>query len=260
MRGPDGAWRTSEAVCFAIFGVSLLGWAVIGLSKLRVFGGSGFGVPTDAHGLGFSLDEASIVQWYFWDLLHVFNVWQFTNLVEWGLHTLAHKRVNLPFLRDLHRIHMEHHKRHYPIKNLLRDAPYRDGGGAQVFLPLISLVIMAAYLLLRTRLFVIFLVEGLGLQIASTYLHDQFHIRGSWLEKYQWFLRRRYRHFYHHGHLQKNMSLGGVDKSWDIFFSTFVEVVLPEDGSDLNVVPRKKAKATSAGEEKDSIGGKSKQN
>lgn len=238
------AWRTSEAVCFAIFGASLVGWALIGLSKLRVLGGHGLGVPTDAHGLGFSLDEGVFVQWYWWDMLHVFNVWQFTNLVEWILHALAHKRINLPFLRDLHRIHMEHHKRHYPIKCLLRDGPYRDGGGAVVFFPLISLVIMAAYCMLRTRLFVIFLVEGLGLQIVSTYLHDQFHIRGSWLERYSWFLRRRYRHFYHHGHLQKNMSLGGVDNSWDRFFGVFVDVVLPAEGVDMNVVPRRKDKVT----------------
>ena len=115
---------------------------------------------------------------------------------------------------------------------------------------------LAAYWMLRTRLFVIFLVEGLGLQAASTYLHDQFHVRGSWLERYAWFLRRRYRHFYHHGHLQKNMSLGGVDKSWDAFFGTFVDVVLPAEGSDLNVVPRKKDKAARVGGEKESVGEK----
>jgi hypothetical protein len=251
------AWRTSETASLAIFGASLVGWVLIGLSKLRAFGGPGLGVPAlDARGLGFGHDDSVVVQWYCWDLLHVFNVWQFTNLVEWGLHALSHKRFDLPFLRDLHRIHMEHHKRHYPIGKLLRDGPYRDGGGATVFLPLISLIVLAAYWMLRTRLFVIFLVEGLGLQAASTYLHDQFHVRGSWLERYAWFLRRRYRHFYHHGHLQKNMSLGGVDKSWDAFFGTFVDVVLPAEGSDLNVVPRKKDKAARVGGEKESVGEK----
>ena len=33
--------------------------------------------------------------------------WQVTNLIEWLLHTLAHIRINLPVLREIHRIHME---------------------------------------------------------------------------------------------------------------------------------------------------------
>ena len=221
------AWRTSETVRFMVFGASLVGWAIIGFFKIRGVGGVG---TRDGPWLSC------------WDLLHVVNVWQFTNLVEWSLHKLAHKRINLPFLRDLHRVHMEHHKRHYPVNKLLRDAPYRDGGGAAVFLPLISLVVLGAHCMLSSRMFIIFLVEGVGLQVASTYLHDQFHVRGSWLEKYPWFLRRRYRHFYHHGHLQQNMSLGGIDSSWDNFFGTFTDIILPGLDDDPNVVPKRRMK------------------
>ena len=38
------AWRTSETASLAIFGASLVGWVLIGLSKLRAFGGPGLGV------------------------------------------------------------------------------------------------------------------------------------------------------------------------------------------------------------------------
>ena len=35
---------------------------------------------------------------------------------------------------------------------------------------------------------------------------------------------RRKRHFYHHGHHMKNMSLGGIDPVFDRVMNTFVEV------------------------------------
>ena len=112
-----------------------------------------------------------------------------------------------------------------------------------VFLPLISCVVLSAYVMLRTRLFVIFMVEAVTLLGCSTHLHDQFHIRGSWLERFEWFQIRRYRHFYHHGHHMKNMSLGGISTSWDKFLLTFVEVNVPKgsDYKELNVVPQKKS-------------------
>ena len=51
-------------------------------------------------------------------------------------------------------------------------------------------------------------------------------MRGSWLEKYEWFQVRRLRHFHHHRHLRQNMSLGGIDPTFDIFFGTFIAAEL----------------------------------
>ena len=66
----------------------------------------------------------------------------------------------------------------------------------------------------------------------------RFHIAGSWLEQYDWFMTRRYRHFYHHGHLRQNMSLGGIDPTFDLAFGTYTSVETPTDRS---AMPRRKA-------------------
>lgn len=106
--------------------------------------------------------------------LFVLGVWQFTHLVEWCLHTLSHARINLPLLREIHRIHMEHHKAHYPVGRLLRPPPYSDGGGALAFGPIVAAVLLSAYAVLPSDThFAVFAAESLTLLRVSTYLHDQ---------------------------------------------------------------------------------------
>ena len=53
----------------------------------------------------------------------------------------------------------------------------------------------------------------------------RYHVQGSWLERYTWFIQRRMRHFWHHRHLRENMSLGGIDPVCDRIFGTYVAVL-----------------------------------
>ena len=174
-------------------------------------------------------------QWV-WDVGFMVVTWVCSNSIEWALHVLAHQRINLPVLRDIHKIHMEHHRLHYPIKHLLLPGPYKSGGGALAFGPIVATILVCAFALLKLRYFFIFSIESMSFLGVSVYLHDQFHIQGSWLERYDWFLKRRYRHFWHHGHLLENMSLGGIDPSCDKLFGTFQEVAVPN--ANMNTVPR----------------------
>jgi hypothetical protein len=111
--------------------------------------------------------------------LFALGTWQVTNLVEWLLHTLSHLPGcrHAPILRDIHRIHMEHHKTHYPVSRLLREPPYKDGGGTLAFGPIVLAVLVSAFLALPRDLFTIFACESLTLLGASTYLHDQYATR-----------------------------------------------------------------------------------
>ena len=60
--------------------------------------------------------------------------------------------------------------------------------------------------------------------LVSDHLHQQYHVDGSWLEQFDWFMRRRERHFYHHYHMKRNMSLGGMDSTVDRLLHTYVQV------------------------------------
>jgi sterol desaturase/sphingolipid hydroxylase (fatty acid hydroxylase superfamily) len=73
--------------------------------------------------------------------------------------------------------------------------------------------------------------------LTAPSLRHRFHIAGSWLEQFEWFQSRRYRHFYHHGHLRQNMSLGGIDPTFDLLFGTYVAVEAPNE---RGAVPRRR--------------------
>jgi len=161
------------------------------------------------------------------DVAFVIFTWYIVNGIEWVLHMLSHSRIKLPFFRNLHDIHMKHHKVHYPVKHLLKPGPYEDGGGIMVYGPLVLLLAITAFVILPFRYAVIFDVEALTVLSVSTYLHDSFHIEDHWLERYDWFLKQRALHFYHHGHLKKNMSLSGIDTTMDKCMRTFVPVIVP---------------------------------
>ena len=178
------------------------------------------------------------------DLVFVIIVWEVSLLLEWLLHKLGHTRIAFFPFNEIHRIHMEHHKIHYPVNQLLAKGPYKEGGGWKAFGPIIAVILFSAYGCLSWKYFVVFAMESMLLLKASVYLHDHYHIEGSWLERYHWFIERRYRHFYHHGHHLQNMSLGGIDPTFDKLFGVFVDIALPEKGDPPNTMPKKRATAT----------------
>jgi len=151
-------------------------------------------------------------------------VWYLSNLVDWILHTLSHVKTSIPIWSSIYKIHMQHHKEHYPTSRLLQEGPYKDGGGTWAFGPIIMCFWVVFFLLFRAKVAVLMIFESSTFTYVSDYLHQQYHIQDSWLEKYQWFLERRRRHFYHHGHHMLNMSLGGIDPIFDRLFNTYVEV------------------------------------
>ena len=150
--------------------------------------------------------------------------WYFCNLLDWSLHTMSHIPTKLPIIKTIHRIHMAHHKVHYPITKLLRTKPYMSGGGDLAFGPIIALISGIIYMLLPLKFYLVVLLESTLFIFVSDHLHVQYHLKGSYLERFDWFQRRRQRHFWHHKHLRENMSLGGIDPVFDHLFKTYREV------------------------------------
>jgi hypothetical protein len=149
--------------------------------------------------------------------------WYMSVFVEWSLHKLAHWRTNIPGLRGLHTAHLAHHKIHYPVNKLLQPGPYNGGGGSLAFAPFLTGVLIALYFALPTYVFAITLCESLLMIKVSNHLHVQFHIDGSYLERFDWFQHRRRLHFLHHKNPKKNMSLGGLDYACDYLFGTYID-------------------------------------
>ena len=150
--------------------------------------------------------------------------WYFCNLMDWILHTMSHIPSKLPILKTIHHIHMTHHKMHYPITKLLQPVPYKSGGGEIAFGPIIFLMFSIIYLVLPIRISVVVILESTIFLLVSDRLHVEYHLKGSYLERFGWFMRRRERHFWHHKHLRQNMSLGGIDPVFDHLFKTYHEV------------------------------------
>ena len=151
--------------------------------------------------------------------------------MEWALHTMAHIRLKSSLLRSIYDVHMRHHVQAYPPSNIIGEGPYRNAGGESVFLPILGFIWLAFFAILPLEFATLVFVESAFYLWLSNYLHSQYHIDGSWLEsapwaggKDGWFLSRRALHFYHHRHLRKNMSLGGISRLADVTFNTFVDV------------------------------------
>ena len=79
-------------------------------------------------------------------------------------------------------------------------------------------------MLLPLKFYLVVLLESTLFIFVSDHLHVQYHLKGSYLERFDWFQRRRQRHFWHHKHLRENMSLGGIDPVFDHLFKTYREV------------------------------------
>ena len=95
--------------------------------------------------------------------------------------------------------------------------------GAFAFLPMVAAAYVAAFALLPIYWPLLFIAESFSFLVVSDKLHDCYHIEGHWLERYDWFLQRRERHFQHHRIHKQNLSLGGMDPVFDQLFGSYAE-------------------------------------
>lgn len=68
----------------------------------------------------------------------------------------------------------------------------------------------------------IFAIHIAGLNFAiwwHVYLHKQYHIRGTWWQRFAWFQRKQHLHFVHHKIPHRNYAI--VDYFWDRLLGTF---------------------------------------
>ena len=122
----------------------------------------------------------------------------------------------------LQRIHQEMHHTIYTAARMC-SRRYDDAETTLTPLYLIPAFALAGlFLWLAPLSLAIAFALGLAASFATqVYVHAQYHVRGSWLQRYRWFRRGRLLHAAHHRDTTKNFGL--IDHSWDRLFGTFFD-------------------------------------
>jgi hypothetical protein len=161
---------------------------------------------------------ASWPEWFVWGPLAIANYYVTTFSVWFG-HWLAHTRRS-----PTRRFHVDGHHAIYPSARQARRVPgaYRGGKGgtnsAWALLPWLTMQAIIEAFALPAWAFAVCSVEMTLLLMGINHVHEQFHVEGSWLERFRWFVRARELHDLHH---DRPFNLMVADHLWDKVFGTF---------------------------------------
>ena len=160
------------------------------------------------------------IKYIIYNIYLLYVIFYITIFIEWCLHKLGHINHKYNFI---YHSHIDHHKRYYPVGNLLQSAPYKDGKGGYIYLCISLIIWILAYHIIHRNIAIIFIIfSGLFIFI-SDHLHTQFHIKDSYLQYYfgEWFIKKREYHFEHHRRMDKHLSLSGIYTGIDKLFGTY---------------------------------------
>ena len=144
-----------------------------------------------------------------------------THLVMSFGQTLMHYKLgHRPLGGKLFRNHINFHHTYYS-KNHLVSRTYRgeEGNNTPFFLIPVCLVGMITYFVLPLDLFIVQMIACAGSFYAHVIFDKEYHVEGSWLQKFAWFRRRQELHFVHHRHADKNFAV--IHFFWDWILGTY---------------------------------------
>ena len=154
---------------------------------------------------------------YLSDLFVVGFTYVFMITFENAIHKASHHKRS----GQLYRWHKLHHK-DYPVTRLESDI-YIDSTGwfSNIFARYILCSLFLFYIVSSHRVFLIISTESLSYSFLITYLHEQFHLKHSWLLQYRWFRRHKRKHLLHHMKQDKNFSFltTNIDKLQNSYYS-----------------------------------------
>lgn len=120
-----------------------------------------------------------------------------SELIGYGIHRATHWRA----LRSvfLYKAHLQHHRLYTPSAFMTDE--YLSAGKNSLVWTFAPVFVMIALLLVivlpRANAVVGVLVLSI-VSLLNNYMHDSFHLRGHWLERFGWFHRMRLNHLHHH--------------------------------------------------------------
>jgi sterol desaturase/sphingolipid hydroxylase (fatty acid hydroxylase superfamily) len=141
------------------------------------------------------------------------------NLTEYFFHRMGHQAHQYNFI---YRLHKDHHL-NYPITNLTSDKYKGRKEGVIAYSIPSFIVIYSLYCLFDPKTFKILTLQLAFMTYFSDLIHTQFHLKDSYLSKYEWFRERQRLHFIHHRRLNKNFSFAGISYAGDNLMNTLEE-------------------------------------
>lgn len=158
------------------------------------------------------------------NLILTILVWYFYNFIEYIFHRLGHSKK---YGGIIYKLHMTHHRINYPFNEPIKKKPYRTNNtyyipdGYVAYIPPSILLVYILFKILNLYTFLYIITEIIIITYPSNYIHNEIHIKNSWLEKYKWFLYCRNQHIIHHKNPTVNFSFSGLDNNIDRLFGTY---------------------------------------
>jgi hypothetical protein len=144
-----------------------------------------------------------------------------THLVMSVTQTLMHHHLgHRAWGGKLYRNHVNFHHAYYAKDHLVSLVYLGDeGNNTPFFFIPVFMVGFCTFFLLPLDLFVAQSVACAASFYAHVFFDKEYHVEGSWLERFAWFRHMRELHFEHHRHAGTNFAV--IDFYWDRLFGTY---------------------------------------
>lgn len=150
----------------------------------------------------------------------------FTLIILTFLGYAFHMMFHQPWSGHFYKAHMNHHLKQYPATDFYSDT-YRYAGRDNtvwlfglVFAPLvITMIVLTATGAISLFLGLSILAEMGIIGWLNNSLHDSFHLRNTFWEKFSFFDRLRKLHYQHHVNMSTNYGIFSF--VWDKIFGTY---------------------------------------
>ena len=135
-------------------------------------------------------------------------------VMSFGQTLLHYKVAHHPIGGKLFRNHINFHHTHYADDHLVsRTYLGNEGNITPYFFIPVFLVGGCVYFLLPLNLFVVMVIASAASFYAHVFFDKEYHVEGSWLQRFAWFRRQQELHFVHHRHANSNF--GVIHFFWD---------------------------------------------
>jgi sterol desaturase/sphingolipid hydroxylase (fatty acid hydroxylase superfamily) len=131
---------------------------------------------------------------------------------------LGHHSMGGKFFRN----HINFHHAYYSKDHLVSPKYLGDeGNNTPFFFIPVFLAGACMYLVLPFDFFVVVVLACAASFYAHVFFDKEYHVEGSWLQRYAWFRHKQELHFAHHRHAGCNFAV--IDCFWDRLFGTYRE-------------------------------------
>ncbi len=144
-----------------------------------------------------------------------------THLVMSVAQTLMHYHLgHRPLGGKFYRNHINFHHTYYAKDHLVSPVYLGDeGNNTPFFFIPVFMVGSVTFFILPLDLFVVQALACAASFYAHVFFDKEYHVEGSWLERFAWFRHMRRLHFEHHRHAHANFAV--IDFYWARLFGTY---------------------------------------